>query len=47
MIMKNPIAVIALLAGFTAMAQTNQSPVEDFKPSSLNQAGKQYPQVNS
>jgi alpha-N-arabinofuranosidase len=29
------------------MAQTNQPPVEDFKPSSLNQPGKQYPQVNS
>ena len=29
------------------MAQTNQPVVEDFKPSSLNQPGKQYPQVNS
>ena len=29
------------------MAQTNQPAVEDFKPSSLNQPGKQYPQVNS
>jgi len=29
------------------LAQTNQPPVEDFKPSSLNQPGKQYPQVNS
>ncbi len=28
------------------VAQTNE-PVEDFKPSSLNQPGKQYPQVNS
>src|SRR5208283_2493327 len=37
----------ALLAGLPAMAQTNQPAVEDFKPSSLNQPGKQYPQVNS
>lgn len=37
----------ALLAGFSAAAQTNQAPVEDFKPSSLNQAGKEYPKVNS
>jgi enterochelin esterase family protein len=29
------------------MAQTNQTAVEDFKPSALNQPGKQYPQVNS
>jgi enterochelin esterase-like enzyme len=30
------------------LAQTNQTmPVEDFKPSSTNQSGKQYPQVNS
>jgi enterochelin esterase-like enzyme len=34
--------------GVLATAQTNQQPaVEDFKPSSLNQPGKQYPQVNS
>lgn len=30
-----------------ATAQTNEPVVEDFKPSSLNQPGKQYPQVNS
>jgi len=29
------------------MAQTNESVLEDFKPSSLNQPGQQYPQVNS
>ena len=29
------------------MGQTNQPAVEDFKPSSLNQPGKPYPQVNS
>ncbi len=28
-------------------AQTNQTTVEDFKPSSSNQPGRQYPQVNS
>src|ERR1051325_2184791 len=38
---------VALLAGLAAMAQTNEAPVEDFKPSSLNQPGQQYPQVNS
>jgi enterochelin esterase-like enzyme len=29
------------------MAQTNEPVLEDFKPSSLNQPGQQYPQVNS
>lgn len=38
---------LALLAGLPAMAQSDQPAVEDFKPSSLNQPGKQYPQVNS
>src|ERR1041384_1591270 len=28
-------------------AQTNQPSVEDFKPASTNQRGKDYPQVNS
>ena len=45
--MKNCILSVTLLAGLTTLAQTNQPPVEDFKPSSLNQEGKQYPQVNS
>ncbi|HEV2391798.1 MAG TPA: alpha-L-arabinofuranosidase C-terminal domain-containing protein [Verrucomicrobiae bacterium] len=45
--MKTAIVGFALLAGFPAMAQTDRPPVEDFKPSSLNQLGKQYPQVNS
>jgi enterochelin esterase-like enzyme len=40
------VALLPLLAGVPASAQTTQ-PVEDFKPSSLNQAGRQYPQVNS
>jgi enterochelin esterase-like enzyme len=29
------------------VAQTNQAVLEDFKPSTLNQPGQQYPQVNS
>ena len=45
--MKTNILALSLLAGFSAIAQTNQPVVEDFKPSSLNQPGKQYPQVNS
>ena len=45
--MKSVIVSLALLAGLPAVAQTNEPVVEDFKPSSLNQPGKQYPQVNS
>src|SRR5579864_9264324 len=45
--MKTTIPALCALVGLSAIAQTNQSPVEDFKPSSLNQPGKQYPQVNS
>jgi len=41
------IPALSLLAACTAIAQTNQPVVEDFNPSSLNQPGKQYPQVNS
>jgi len=42
------IAALTLLAGQSSMAQTDQPTVtEDFKPSSLNQPGQQYPQVNS
>jgi hypothetical protein len=40
------LALLLLLVDVQTRAQTTQ-PVEDFKPSSLNQAGKQYPQVNS
>jgi enterochelin esterase-like enzyme len=40
------LALLLLLADLPTSAQTTP-PVEDFKPSSLNQAGKQYPQVNS
>ncbi len=45
--MKSVILGLVFLAGLQAKAQTNQAAVEDFKPSSLNQTGKQYPQVNS
>ena len=38
---------LALLAGLPVAAQTNEQPVDDFKPSSLNQPNKQFPQVNS
>ncbi len=45
--MRTAILAFTLLAGLPAMAQTDQAVVNDFKPSSLNQPGKQYPQVNS
>src|SRR5512142_1148837 len=45
--MKTAIIGAALLAGLPAMAQTNQTVLEDFKPSILNQPGREYPQVNS
>jgi enterochelin esterase-like enzyme len=45
--MKTAILGVALLAGFSAMAQTNEPVREDFKPSTLNQPGQEYPQVNS
>jgi|CZKV01.1.fsa_nt_gi enterochelin esterase-like enzyme len=43
------ICLLTLMAGTVGIfAQTNLPPVvEDFKPSSLNQPGQQYPQVNS
>lgn len=41
------LAIVSILSGPFCLAQTNRPPVEDFKPSSLNQMGKQYPQVNS
>jgi enterochelin esterase-like enzyme len=40
------IFVIILIYGI-CLAQTSSAVVEDFKPSSVNQPGKQYPQVNS
>lgn len=41
------IALSSMLAGQFCLAQTNEPPVEDFKPSTLNQPNKPYPQVNS
>lgn len=37
---------VAIFAFVASIAQTNK-PLEDFKPSSVNQQGKQFPQVNS
>ena len=45
--MKTTILAVSLMTGLPAMAQSNQTVVEDFKPSTLNQPGQQYPQVNS
>ena len=48
--MKTKLSVLALASAVltqVCLAQTNEPVVEDFKPSSLNQPGKQYPQVNS
>jgi 1,4-alpha-glucan branching enzyme len=39
-------ALLLLPADLQTWAQTTQ-PLEDFKPSTLNQSGRQYPQVNS
>lgn len=41
------LALLLAIANLPASAQTTQPAVEDFKPSSLNQGGKQYPQINS
>jgi hypothetical protein len=41
------VIALALSAGLPAWAQNNDQPVDDFKPSSLNQPNKQFPQVNS
>lgn len=48
--MRMPLVVLALafmLTGQPSPAQTDQPVLEDFQPSSLNQPGKQFPQVNS
>jgi enterochelin esterase-like enzyme len=48
--MKTKLPLFALtttIAAQLCVAQTNTPPVEDFKPSVVNQSGKQYPQVNS
>ncbi len=41
------LACVSILSSPLCVAQTNESTVEDFKPSTLNQPGQQYPQVNS
>jgi len=42
------ILLVAVIAGGTCLAQTDQPTVrEDFKPSTLNQPGQEYPRVNS
>jgi len=42
------ILLAAVMAGGTCLAQPDQPTIkEDFKPSTLNQPGQQYPQVNS
>jgi enterochelin esterase-like enzyme len=42
------ILLISLITGVTCLAQTAApAPADDWKPSSLNQANQQYPQVNS
>jgi enterochelin esterase-like enzyme len=42
------ILLAAVVTGGTCLAQTDQPTIkEDFKPSTLNQPGQQYPQVNS
>jgi enterochelin esterase-like enzyme len=42
------ILLAAVITGGTCLAQTDQPKItEDFKPSTLNQPGQEYPQVNS
>ena len=45
--MKTALFGVALLAALPTVAQTNVTVLDDFKPSSLNQPGQEYPQVNS
>jgi predicted alpha/beta superfamily hydrolase len=47
--MKSTSLAIIMLTFFSGLcfAQAQTAPLEDFKPSSLNQPGQQYPQVNS
>ena len=45
---KTFLALVVLSASNLCPAQTNEpAPLDDWKPSSINQSGKQYPQVNS
>ncbi len=41
-----PFLMLSALVGYLGLAQTN-APVDDWKPASSNQPGKDYPQVNS
>ena len=41
------LAIASLFVTPLGMAQTNQPIADDFKPSTLNQPGQEYPQVNS
>jgi enterochelin esterase-like enzyme len=42
------IALLLILPGFMCLAQVQPPPImDDFKPSTLNQPGQEYPQVNS
>lgn len=45
--MKTALLGFTLMVTLSTLAQSNQTVVDDFKPSSLNQPGQQYPQVNS
>jgi hypothetical protein len=45
--MKTKMLRLAFMVALPAMAQTHSTVLEDFTPSSLNQPGQQYPQVNS
>lgn len=45
--MKYGFLTVVLTAAVSAVAQSTQPVTEDFKPSTLNQPGQQYPQVNS
>jgi len=40
------VLMAVLLAGGVCSAQSQTSVIEDFKPSTLNQPGKEYPMVN-
>ena len=41
-----PFLMLSALVGYLGLAQTN-APVDDWKPASSNQPGKEYPKVNS
>jgi len=42
-----PLTFVLALLGSVCLAQTSEAIKEDFKPSTLNQPGQEYPQVNS